>query len=103
MTQIYGCTLDDLYGIQADEPHGANDHERQILHHMASGWDGDDHALIEFIGMYMAASPSVRAEIAGTSLRIFRDARNAGMHPDAPYDVRTHVISRAWGKLLEEE
>lgn len=44
------------------------DYEQQIMEYAATKWNGDMHALINFVGLYMQLSPEARSNVAFSTL-----------------------------------
>lgn len=52
--------------------------EKNILRYIASGWDGDTHALAHWVAMYTSVSRPHRADIVGFSIQQYKNILNAG-------------------------
>lgn len=59
--------------------------EKSILRYVASGWDGDAHALIHWIAMYMSVDKCARSDLAGYAIHRYHELLDDGrINRDAP-------------------
>lgn len=71
--------------------------EKEILRYIASGWNGDTHALAHWVAMYTSVQRSERADIAGLAIHQYkevmkRDKIDKGAPaPDMEYLERAHT------------
>lgn len=52
--------------------------EKAILRHVVSGWEGDTHALVHWLAMYIGVDRAHRADIAGLAIQQYKDIAKAG-------------------------
>ena len=76
--------------------------EKEILQHAMLEWNGDTHALIHSVGLYMSLSEHDRHAVIWEMLSREEFAKqNGGLLPDAPpYDV--DMIEKSWRRLLRK-
>lgn len=104
-TSVYGQRTDMTDGAEAmrqrflDEVASLQAADKLILNHALTKWRGDKHALLQFIGLYMALPPEYRQHIALEGLLQHGIAADAG-RIDAkapPFDVA--YIEKRWRNL----
>lgn len=62
-----------------------SEREKNILRYIASGWDGDTHALAHWVAMYISIKREARENVAGTAVAQYQEMCRRGLiEPSAP-------------------
>jgi transcriptional regulator with XRE-family HTH domain len=111
VTRALGCTVQSIYAVDIVDPDARllqelcalSDKERAILMYAATQWQGDTHALIEFVALYMSLNKKTRFDIAGMGVHQFSKAHAAGeLVPGVP-EVDIDMIEQKWLRLLKDK
>ena len=76
--------------------------EKAILRYVASGWDGDTHALAHWVAMYISIKREARENVAGTAVAQYQEMCRRGMiEPSAPEPDMEYLL-RACDALIKK-
>lgn len=106
LSKVLGCTINALYGIPDDDCYTGTvidltDDERKIVQYAGNKWDGNTHALLAFVSLYMSLPKSDRADIAGMGLHQYEQAQASGRVDLAAPCVDYDFIEREWYRLFK--
>ena len=100
------CPVNSLFGVDSNirlHVETLSQHERQIIQYLFTNWQGDTHALIEFVGMYMASDRQARSEMADGCLYVYNRQIKNGMKQIACYHVNVNYIREKLKMLKKKE
>lgn len=77
--------------------------EKNILRYIVSGWDGDTHALVHWLAMYVSVRREKREAIAGTAVQQYTVLRREKhINPSAPEPDMEYLL-RACDALIKKQ
>jgi len=78
---------------------GLNRQEQEIIQYVIRDWDGDQHALLQFVGLYASLPREIRYDIAAMGVHQIHQAEQYGIQTSGP-DIDIESLSEAADRLL---
>ena len=86
-----------------DISHSLSEHELEILRYVFRQWDGNIHALIEFMGLYAVLPVDVRYDISGCGINVYKHLIKDGYkQDDESPKVDLHRLICDWNALARK-
>lgn len=79
------------------------DEELRTLLYAATVWNGDNHAIIKYIAMYMSLNDADRAELFGMGMIIYEKALENGTLRKGTPKVDVEYIEHSWRRLIKRK
>lgn len=74
--------------------------EKEIYRYMYCEWNGNPRALTKFLAMYMALPPSLRQDVAGMGISMYKIAVDKDVVVKGSPEVDYRYIDKMWDKIL---